>query len=278
MQLQYQCNSLQQHVSLKWLKPDRWKMVPESRRLSFRWIKHNFFFFLQVQTVLENHMLSALGQPRLWWVLTWKLYDFSWLMSFVTKINKCALGFYSIKFWIDVDSERFLFIKIKGILREWNTEQTTGCSMRTLRGVDRSLSATPPTTLGDMLPPIAYFNDIAWNILEDVRGRNCSFNGFWTYLEIFQTVMQWQLLEWYSKRLRSWADWVLRFPTFCLLINQDWIWSTLTGGGALGGLSELVAAWRNVQKETNTLLTQEIERQGGSGAEEKEDQDDDDES
>ena len=40
----------------------------------------------------------------------------------------------------------------------------------------------------------------------------------------------------------------------------------------------MVAAWRNVQKETNTLLTQEIERQGGSGAEEKEDQDDDDES
>ena len=39
-----------------------------------------------------------------------------------------------------------------------------------------------------------------------------------------------------------------------------------------------MAAWRNVQKETDTLLTQEIERQGGSGAEEKEDQDDDDES
>ena len=45
-----------------------------------------------------------------------------------------------------------------------------------------------------------------------------------------------------------------------------------------GGLSELVAALKSVQKETNTLLTQEIEQQGGSGAEEKEDQDDDDES
>ena len=45
-----------------------------------------------------------------------------------------------------------------------------------------------------------------------------------------------------------------------------------------GGLSGLVAALRSVQKETNTLLTQEIERQGGSGAEEKEDLDDDDES
>ena len=56
--------------------------------------------------------------------------------------------------------------------------------MRTLRGVDRSLSATPPTTLGDMLPPIAYFSDITWNILEDVRGRNCSFNGFLTYLNL----------------------------------------------------------------------------------------------
>ena len=44
-----------------------------------------------------------------------KLFDFSGLMSFVTEINKCALGFYSIKFLIAVDLERFLFIKIKGI-------------------------------------------------------------------------------------------------------------------------------------------------------------------
>ena len=57
--------------------------------------------------------------------------------------------------------------------------------MRTLRGVDRSLSATPPTTLGDMLPPIAYFSDITWNILEDVRGRSCSFNGFLTLFRDF---------------------------------------------------------------------------------------------
>ena len=43
------------------------------------------------------------------------MFDFSGLMSFVTEINKCALGFYSIKFLIAVDLERFLFIKIKGI-------------------------------------------------------------------------------------------------------------------------------------------------------------------
>ena len=42
-----------------------------------------------------------------------------------------------------------------------------------------------------------------------------------------------------------------------------------------GGLSELVAALKSVQKETNTLLTQEIERQGGSGVEENENQDGD---
>jgi len=45
-----------------------------------------------------------------------------------------------------------------------------------------------------------------------------------------------------------------------------------------GGLSELVAALRSVQKETNTLLTQEIERQGGSGDVEDDNEEDDDES
>jgi len=45
-----------------------------------------------------------------------------------------------------------------------------------------------------------------------------------------------------------------------------------------GGLSGLVAALRSVQKETNTLLTQEIERQGGSGDVEDENEEDDDES
>ena len=47
-----------------------------------------------------------------------------------------------------------------------------------------------------------------------------------------------------------------------------------------GGLSELVAALKSVQKETNTLLTQEIERQGGSGDVQDDDneEDDDDES
>jgi len=45
-----------------------------------------------------------------------------------------------------------------------------------------------------------------------------------------------------------------------------------------GGLSGLVAALRSVQKETNTLLTQEIERQGLSGDVEDENDEDDDES
>ena len=45
-----------------------------------------------------------------------------------------------------------------------------------------------------------------------------------------------------------------------------------------GGLSGLVAALRSVQKETNTLLTQEIERQGGGGDVEEENEEDDDES
>lgn len=40
----------------------------------------------------------------------------------------------------------------------------------------------------------------------------------------------------------------------------------------------MVAALRSVQKETNTLLTQEIERQGLSGDVEDENDEDDDES
>ena len=41
----------------------------------------------------------------------------------------------------------------------------------------------------------------------------------------------------------------------------------------------MVAALRSVQKETNTLLTQEIERQGGSGdVHDDNEEDDDDES
>jgi len=45
-----------------------------------------------------------------------------------------------------------------------------------------------------------------------------------------------------------------------------------------GGLSGLVAALRSVQKETNTLLTQEIERQGENGDVEDENEEDESES
>ena len=41
-----------------------------------------------------------------------------------------------------------------------------------------------------------------------------------------------------------------------------------------GGLSELVSALRSVQKETNTLLTQEIERQGVSADVEEDNEED----
>jgi len=41
-----------------------------------------------------------------------------------------------------------------------------------------------------------------------------------------------------------------------------------------GGLSELVAALRSVQKETNTLLSQEIERQGVSADVEEDNEED----
>ena len=90
------------------------RQVKDGRRLSFRWIKHNFFSPSGSDSFGKPHAVSSrAAQTMMWGSL--KLFDFSGLMSFVTEINKCALGFYSIKFLIAVDLERFLFIKIKGI-------------------------------------------------------------------------------------------------------------------------------------------------------------------
>ena len=175
-------------------------------------------------------MLSALGQPRIWWCLSqvW-VYVFRWqsrrICSEIIKLAQDLFYIHPLPFKL---SCKLTSCHISSIFKLMKLI----LSKRRLAGwweycVVWIPSASPPlpmTQLNDMLPLILSsrnFPNMCFEIAAKFQNLKLSINKFFCVTFVFalvkyfgvdfQRAMQWQSVEWSTLRQRSWDEWKPRF-------------------------------------------------------------------